>query len=288
MKKITKPLILTISIISLVLLVLVIIFADKIFISKEISNTENQSAKGIPVTFTLDSDILVYDGSGNLDFMDGVHATDNKGNDITSLIKASVIDSKTGNGKVISYSINKEGYEFSQTERTLEISNYSKPSIKIESEELSMDLSEKDTYLKQLIASKEITADDGFGHDISSGIYSADLSEIISPGKYTIKFSVENFLNDSTETSVPITVTGELLNANITLSTSSVSIPVGSEFNPMDYVIAATDDNGNNLTHLITTNNPVDTSTPGQYTVTYSIQNDGSYSNTVSLTVAVG
>lgn len=288
MKKAKKPFILAVCIISLVLLVCVTIFADKFFLNTASYNSGNSENNGIPVTFTLDSNTLFYDGSGELNFMDGVHAADNKGNDITHLVKASIADSKTGKGKIISYSINKSEYEFSQTERTLELSNYNKPSIKLEVDSLSMDLSERDTYLKQIIANKKINADDGFGHDISSGIYSKDLSEIAEPGEYNIKFSVENFLNDSAEISIPITVTGELVNAEITLSTATVSIPTGSEFNPMDYVLTATDDNGNDLTHLINTDNPVDTSSPGQYTVTYSIKANDSYSSTVSLTVVVG
>lgn len=288
MKKATKPFIITVSAISLVLLICITIFADKFFINTASDNSGNSENDGIPITFTLDSNTLFYDGSGKLNFMEGVHATDNKGNDITHLIKASIADSKTGKGKIISYSINKTGYEFSQTERALELSNYNKPSIKLEASSLSMDLSERDTYLKQIIADKIITADDGFGHDISSGIHSKDLSEIAESGEYTIKFSIENFLNDSAEISVPITVTGEIVNAEIILSTETVSIPTGSEFNPMDYVLTATDDNGNDLTHLINTDNPVDTSTPGQYTVTYSIKANDSFSSAVSLTVVVG
>lgn len=73
----------------------------------------------------------------------------------------------------------------------------------------------------------------------------------------------------------------------ITVSTDSVSVPIGTEFNPMAYV-QATDEVDGDLSEAITvSNSTVDLMKEGTYVVTYSVINQVGISSTAALEVKV-
>lgn len=272
MNKIIKSLIITVTVLSAIVLLFLFFFSDSLLL-KPNDQTGYSGAIGntLSVEITADPEALTYDGKGNLDFMSGIKATDSKGKDVTELVTASVDSSNSLTEKNIIYSINHADYDFTSYKRTLKLTNYKGPTINVEGALPDVDSSDTSKYISSLVEKGILVADDGFGHNISEGIFSDDLKALTTAGQQKISFSVQNFLNDRKDIVIQVNVTGDVQKTPITLTTKSVSIPVNSVFDPLAYLESAYDENYGDLSSYLKVTNTVDTSTPGQYTVTYYI-----------------
>lgn len=271
------------SVISVFVVLFLILFSDNLLAEDNSGNVITDNLKTVNITF--DTDTLVL-GKTNLDLMDGVHATDENGEDIIDLISASVI-SENGT-KVVMYSVNRSDYKLEAFRREVQMKNYKEPSISIKDEKYSCDINELYSYIRVLIASGKITADDGFGNDISSNVYIDPSEEFKEAGRYDVTLIIKNSFSDVAQKNISINLTGEIEKSKIILSPQTATIKKNSYFSPERYILSAIDNEGNDITDKIIYDSKVDVTTTGRYKVYYYIAGEEDESKpTATLTVVV-
>ena len=231
---------------------------------------------------------------------------------ITVVVKAGI---KAGE-KIIEYSATDErGVSIDAQRQLLLGSGYSGPSVSVSSSSLTLTRDQMDNIVSYLNEQQMLTADDGFGNDASDLVTSS-----VSPagsGRYQVSLTLTNQFSDSVSTNVNVTLdenaaadssssenTGELVSTGfsaeeeeaiangapyILLTTDRTTLLIGSSFYFMEYVAQAKDANGNDLYDQISIDGSVDTSTPGEYTVRYWVNDyngNSSYVKTLIVEVA--
>ena len=131
-----------------------------------------------------------------------------------------------------------------------------------------------------------VSAEDGFGKDITSRIKTKLKRYDASVEEATITLTVTNRYKDTytTEVQVPMNATGIVL----TLKTDHAEVEYGSEFTSLVYVDACYDREGNDLTDRIVREGEVSTWTPGTYPISlYTTDYEGTRSITRHMTITV-
>ncbi|MEE0930461.1 MAG: hypothetical protein UIM53_05630 [Acutalibacteraceae bacterium] len=283
MGKFFRFIITALSVISVFVVLFLVFFSDNLLAEDTSSNVITNSLKTVNITFDTDPLIL---SKTNLDLMAGVHATDENGENIIDWINASVIDE--GDNKVVMYSVNKSDYKLEAFRRELQMENYNEPSISIKEEKYNCNINELYSYIRVLIASGKITADDGFGNDISSNIYIDPSEEFNESGTYDITLMIKNSFSDVAQKEISINLTGEIEKSKIILSPQTATIKKNSYFSPERYILSAIDNEGNDITDKIIYDSEVDVTTTGRYKVYYYIAGEEDKNKPVAtLTVVV-
>tara|TARA_A200000113_G_scaffold78938_1_gene69930 strand:- start:653 stop:2812 length:2160 start_codon:yes stop_codon:yes gene_type:complete len=137
-----------------------------------------------------------------------------------------------------------------------------------------------DTYTDQ-----GATATDDVSGDLTSSIVTTNPVDTSTPGTYTVTYTVTDAASNTTSIGRIVTVNEIAPSPDLTppviLITGSASITLTEGDTYADAGATATDDVSGDLTSSIVTTNPVDTSTPGTYTVTYTVTDAAS--NTTSI-----
>ena len=114
-----------------------------------------------------------------------------------------------------------------------------------------------------------ISADDGYGNDITDQI-TADYKEDASDSSsYSVTFSVTNRAGKTVSETRTITVQAGT-KPILELTEESITLPVGANFYYMSYIKTARDVDGQSLDTRISISGVVDTSTRGTYELEYS------------------
>ena len=232
----------------------------------------------------LESDTLVYDGSGTLDLLEGVSLVGPDGQVSNQDVFAYIRAGDTLSQKIVEYTAETPAGQVSAT-RTLELANYSGPSLELPESIPAIADNELDGLLDQLLAGGEIHADDGYGNDISQSVTASYTREEENPYLARYVFTVSNSFNDSVSVSVDVDITPLPI---ITLTADEVTVPLNSSFSVLSYVADAVDTDGSSLMRNIIVDGEVDTSVAGEYILTYQAHSpSGAYSNPVELRVIV-
>ena len=217
----------------------------------------------------FESEELVYSGSGKLDLMDGVRAESSLGEDLTSQVSAVLTGEGTGNKKTVRYTVfDSQGKEVSRT-RTLLLKDYQGPQIQAE-DSLELTAEDLENLIETLEKRGEIKGEDGFGMDITDRI--TWKREKLSTGRYLLTFTLSNDYLDTVQKEAEAYIEGEPQDIQITLAEDSVTIPLGAEFSPWDYVLAAQDPSFGSIADRIQISSSVDVSVPGNYYVVYTAE----------------
>ncbi len=217
----------------------------------------------------FESEELVYSGSGKLDLMDGVRAESSLGEDLTSQVSAVLTGEGTGNKKTVRYTVfDSQGKEVSRT-RTLLLKDYQGPQIQAE-DSLELTAEDLENLIETLEKRGEIKGEDGFGVDITDRI--TWKREKLSTGRYLLTFTLSNDYLDTVQKEAEAYIEGEPQDIQLTLAEDSVTIPLGAEFSPWDYVLAAQDPSFGSIADRIQISSSVDVSVPGNYYVVYTAE----------------
>ena len=217
----------------------------------------------------FESEELVYSGNGKLDLMDGVRAESSLGEDLTSQVSAVLTGEGTENKKTVRYTVfDSQGKEVSQT-RTLLLKDYQGPQIQAE-DSLELTAEDLENLIETLEKRGEIKGEDGFGMDITDQI--TWKREKLSTGRYLLTFTLSNDYLDTVQKEAEAYIEGEPQDIQITLAEDSVTIPLGAEFSPWDYVLAAQDPSFGSIADRIQISSSVDVSVPGNYYVVYTAE----------------
>jgi uncharacterized repeat protein (TIGR02543 family) len=137
-----------------------------------------------------------------------------------------------------------------------------------------------DTYTDQ-----GATATDDVSGDLTSSIVTTNPVDTLNSGTYTVTYTVTDAASNTTSIGRIVTVNEIASSPDLTPPvisiTGSASITLTEGDTYADAGATATDDVSGDLTSSIVTTNPVDTSSPGTYTVTYTVTDAAS--NTTSI-----
>lgn len=258
MKKITY----LIGVISLLALVIILILSYQMTMNYKDENNQN-SSENIKIIF---DDDLVYDGTGELDLLDGVSAQGEDGTDLTNRLNAKIV--LAGNDKEIRYSVSNDNGQIVYKARNLVLKNYQGPEI-IANDHLNFDVKDLSNLVTVLNGRGELKGLDGFGKDITNQI--TYQREKVSDGIYRLTFTLNNIYLDSTSLTVKANISGAISDPILELYRSSIELDVGSVFYPEDYIKIANDENGNSIKDQVKISSLPNTMQPGVYNVLYQL-----------------
>lgn len=275
MKKITY----LIGVISLLALVIILILSYQMTMNYKDENNQN-SSENIKIIF---DDDLVYDGTGELDLLDGVSAQGEDGTDLTNRLNAKIV--LAGNDKEIRYSVSNDNGQIVYKARNLVLKNYQEPEI-IANDHLNFDVKDLSNLVTVLNGWGELKGLDGFGKDITNQI--TYQREKVSDGIYRLTFTLNNIYLDSTSLTVKANISGTISDPVLELYRSSIELDVGSVFYPEDYIKIANDENGNSIKDQVKISSLPNTMQPGVYNVSYQLtSSDNSVIVTKNLEVKI-
>lgn len=265
---------------------LLILFGAAVFQDeKNQSDSVEKEKKVSGISLEFQTEELVYDGSGDLDLLEGVTAADKDGNDLTSEVNAVITGDGNRNRKQVRYTVFSPSGEEATAQRTLILEDYEGPQIDV-SANLELDAQELSDLIQNLQERGEIKGENGFGVDITDQI--TWKREKISKGVYLLTFSLDNAYLDHTEQKVQAQISGEVKDLTLTLIQNRIEIPVGAEFSPWDYLEEAHDPDFGSVADRVQISNMVNVGVPGTYSVVYSVISvDGTQSAEAVLSVTV-
>ena len=230
-------------------------------------------------------EILVYDGTSELDLMQGVLVTDEDGNDRTSDARAVLQNTEQLNQKMIYYSLNGYSEKLTDQGRMLLLENYTGPTIQVDSE-VQLTVTQLGNLPGVLAERKQLEADNGYGKEIMGQV--SWYREKTAEGEYSIFFTVSNEFGDVATAQCRAYIDGVKDDIVLTLRQEQISISQNEPFVPLDWVLEAEDANGENLIDGVEVEGTVNSSVPGNYTITYRLTSlDGRQCATRNLSVKV-
>lgn len=230
-------------------------------------------------------EILVYDGTSELDIMQGVLVTDEDGNDRTSDARAVLQNTEQLNQKMIYYSLNGYSEKLTDQGRMLLLENYTGPTIQVDSE-VQLTVTQLGNLPGVLAERKQLEADNGYGKEITGQV--SWYREKTAEGEYSIFFTASNEFGDVATAQCRAYIDGVKDDIVLTLRQEQISISQNEPFVPLDWVLEAEDANGENLIDGVEVEGTVNSSVPGNYTITYRLTSlDGRQCATRNLSVKV-
>lgn len=264
MNKISRLIIPTIAVICVAVLVYFLFF----FNGQSYDDTEVVTNKNLSYTISFTTKSLDY--KKGLNFMQGVTAEGENGEDLTKYVTVSCKPTKDISKKELTYSINKNGYEIKSFTRDLLLdSKYSGPTIKLGDGEFKIPIDKINYLTSELQNSGIVKTDDGFGERCAiTAVFSTEVTEV---GDYVATITAENSLGDTASTKLSVSVT-QAESSIIKLNASAVTLNVGDEFIANEYVKSAISEEYGDLTGSVICTTEFDTSKAGIYTIEYKIQ----------------
>ena len=231
---------------------------------------------------------IMYNGSGQLDLLSGVFVVNPDGTNAGDIeIKARISAGSSRREKIVTYTAVTPAGETLTATRGLSLgTRYTGPSITVLGSMPYCPEGGAKGYADTLKTSGAVSAEDGFGKDITSRIKTKLKRYDASVEEATITLTVTNRYKDTytTEVQVPMNATGIVL----TLKTDHAEVEYGSEFTSLVYVDACYDREGNDLTDRIVREGEVSTWTPGTYPISlYTTDYEGTRSITRHMTITV-
>lgn len=263
MNKAIKLIIPTIAIICVALIIYFIFF-----FSGSVPEAELTTKPLTNFSISFDSEEIEY--KKGMNYMQGVTATGEDGENLTKDVTVSCKPTKDIHKKELTYSVNKAGYTIMSYTRTLVLDDeYQGPSIKINDGEFKIAIDKINYLTTEIQKSGIISTDDGFGE--SCGITASFSTEVTNIGDYVATVTAENSFGDTASTKLSVSVT-EAESSIIKLNASAITLNIGDEFIPNEYVKSAISDEYGDLTSAVICTTEFDTSRAGIYTIEYRIQ----------------
>lgn len=229
------------------------------------------------------------------ELLQGITAADKKDGDVTdSLVVESLSNFIEKGRRLVTVAAFDQDHNVTKAAREVVYNNYTSPRFSLTGP-LRFAVN-SDESLTSVFQVQDCLDGDLSGEVVITSDYYYDYSVA---GAYTVNFQVSNSAGDVVE--LPLTVETYDASADssapkVELSEYLIYVETGSAINPSDYILGVTDngmswemgDSGNpySLSDIEITN-PVDTSTPGVYEISYTIPSDGEYQASIRLVVIV-
>ena len=232
------------------------------------------------LTLQFDSDEWVYDGTEPLNLLEGVRASDQSGTDLTQEVSAVITADGTLQRKKVRYLLCGDNGSRTTCTRTLIMKDYHGPSLHV-TNPLHLDQEDLDRLIDVMTEQGQLTADDGFGHDISSQV--TCVRERIQDQQYTMRFQVINAFQDAADATVKAYITGDVKDPIIQLGQDSIVLAAGDQIDPLSFVAFADDGSGSCQMDDIQVETSLNTMNPGNYQVVYHLYNGDKTAKTTAV-----
>lgn len=251
--------------------------------TSEVSVTEEETSSAY--TLQMDSDTLTYDGSGQLNLLDGVSLVDADGNTSDSNIFAHIKTGDSFSKKIVEYTADTEDGQVTAS-RNLVLENYKGPSIQLPDSLPQIEDGQLDDILSYMPSDGSFYADDGYDNDITSAVTASYTTDETDSSIIHYVFSVTNSYNDTTSAAADLTLSPT--KPVLTLKETEATIDLHSSFSPLRYVASAKDVDGTSLDSRIQIEGEVNTDEVGEYVLIYFVTSpSGEVSAKKELTVTV-
>lgn len=264
------------GIFSIILLILLIFQIHQT--EKRVGKNSNQIVP-TEISIEFDSNEFFYDGTGVLNLMEGVHASNQDGEDLTEEVHAVITADGTLQRKIICYSIIQEHRQIERL-RTLIMRNYEGPYLSVASP-LFFDAADLDNLITLLKERGGLSANDGYGKDITDRV--TCVRKKTNGEEYQMTFQVINDYQDMTEVNVTAYITGDVPDPAIRLVSREATVAQGTYFDPANYIVSAHDGINDVYLDSIAIQSNVDTQKPGIYRVVYRLYNPEKTAYTVEV-----
>ena len=260
-----------ISLVCIVGIIALFTVGEKILPSDDSEYSAGQGNDEYADAFTFDPEELSYDGTGELDLLEGVTLEGYSAQELKSIVFTRIKKGESLSEKVIEYTVETEKGKMRST-RPLKLNNYNGPKVHIPDD--LPEVTRKDIeHFGDLLATKsDYAVDDGFGKDVRDHAeidYEEDAKES-DKVHYAVSFG--NMFGDNDVAKVDVSLSG--VPAYIALTESEVTINEGDDFNPEDYVARAELADGKEAFEIILYSGDVNTGKEGTYEVEYDLEGE--------------
>lgn len=260
-----------IAVIGVLGVIILFTFGDKILPSDDTAVFYEQDSSKYLDEFIFEPEELRYDGTGELDLLEGVSLEGYSAQELKPLVFTRISKGESLSEKVIEYKVETDKGKI-RSIRPLKLYNYTGPKVHIPNELPDVTRQGLDRFGELLVMKSGYAVDDGFGKDVRDHAeieYELDAKESFL-AHYTISFA--NMFGDSDVVKVDVSLSG--VPAYLSLTESEVTLNVGTAFNPADYVARAELADGTEAFAAVRYESNVNTAKKGIYKVTYNLEGE--------------
>ena len=266
-----------ISVFCLIALVLLYVFGGRV-IEDDNAVYEANQADDIRDAFGFDPDTLIYDGTGDIDFLQGVTLEGYNEEQLKKMVYIRISTGDSLSEKIIEYTADTDDGRV-RSMRNLLRRNYNGPSIVLPDEMPTVTMGTVDHIKDLMPEGKTYRVDDGFGNDAREHVQIDAARSPMNSSEVNYTFILENAFGDRTVAKADAIISD--VPATIVLTDTSVTVKTGGHFDPYDFILSATAADGSLIMGEVLCDE-LDTSIPGDYLVTYELRGQ-----TASLRVTV-
>ena len=267
----------SVSVICLIALVLLYVFGGRVIEDDDMVFEAGQ-ADDIRDAFVFDPETLVYDGTGDVDFLEGVTLEGYNEEQLKNMVYIRISTGDSLSEKIIEYTADTEEGRV-RSIRNLLLRNYNGPSIVLPDEMPTVTMGTVDRIADLMPEGKTYRVDDGFGNDMRAHVQIDAARSPVNSAEVNYTFILENAFGDRTVAKADAIISD--VPATIVLTDTAVTVKTGGYFDPYDFILSATAEDGSSILGEVICDE-IDTSISGEYLVTYEVRGQ-----TASLRVTV-
>ncbi len=253
----------------------ILIVALVLVLAAQIATTiyDNSAERRDPPVIHCDGEILKISASASeAELIQGITASDNQDGDLTNQVLignvSHLISSDTAK---VTYLVFDSDRNMASFVRKVQYTDYEKPRFFINHREPLVWVDVDDADLLSRIYATDVIEGDISNRIRVSAMAQTDEDERI----HDVTVQVTNSMGDTSWLTLPV-LELPFDNTNVTLNCYLLYLEQGSEFNAMDYFSSATTADGQMLpVEQVQVSGTVDTSTAGEYRITYTCGSDG-------------
>ena len=268
-----------VSVICIFSLVFLYVFGERFFRTEIQIESQEQVENEEQDSFVFDPEELVYDGTRDLDLLEGVSLENFSQEELKNKVFISITPADNLSRKTIEYTADTEKGRI-RSNRSLRLVNYNGPKIELPDEMPSVTMDEVDQIMDLLSEDESYKAEDGFGKDAREHVQVDIEKSVINSAEVQYTFVLENAFGDRATEKADVHISD--VPAVITLTEKEVFLQAVDSFDPTEYIEKAVDPTGDSIIEEVVCNGDFNTAQSGEYLVTYDLRGQ-----TVSLTVVV-
>lgn len=257
----------SISVFSLIALVLLYVFGGRV-IEDDNMVFEAGQADDTRDAFVFDPETLVYDGTGDIDFLEGVTLEGYNAEQLKKMVYIRISTGDSLSEKIIEYTADTDDGRV-RSMRKLLLRNYSGPSIVLPDEMPTVTMGTVDHIADLMPEGKTYQVDDGFGNDMRAHVQIDAARSPVNSAEVNYTFILENVFGDRTMAKADVLISN--VPATIILTDTTVTIKSGDNFDPFNYIQSAIGADGESIIEEVIYDEFNETEA-GDYIITYELR----------------
>lgn len=218
--------------------------------------------------FEFEPEELVYDGKGEIDFLEGVSLPGCSAQELKKIVYVKIRTSGALSSKRVEYTAETEDVKY-RSVRRLHLAGYTGPKITIPQHIPKVTYESMKQFEELIMAEDDFFVDDGFGNDASDHVKTEIVKNRRDSSKVSYIFSIENIFGDRDLVTCDIVLSGEY--SVIELTDSDIVLRRGERLDPLQYIARAEKADGTSALNEVKVRGMVDSSTSGNYALTYEL-----------------